>query len=240
MKKARIYEFDAVIFDMDGVLIDSRSVIEEAWCFVAKKHGKFLSKQERNHHIHGRTGIQTVAYLFGDLPKIEQKNLWNCVDQIEETANYQEIKGACYFVNSLYNAGVKIGLVTSSWRTKIDNALSGLGILEKFHKQVTRDDVIHGKPAPDPYLKCAQLLEIDPKNILVFEDAISGVTSATKAGATCIGIGESELLEAGATALISDFSELKIKVIKEGTAVIFDLPNQCQITIFAKAKKFKN
>lgn len=75
---------------------------------------------------------------------------------------------------------------------------------------VERDDVVRGKPYPDPYLLAAERLHLAPSRTLVFEDSRSGVTSAVTAGAMCVGIGTDSLKECGAALAITDFRNVKI------------------------------
>ncbi|MFJ8628489.1 HAD family hydrolase [Kitasatospora sp. NPDC093550] len=204
------YEVEAVVFDMDGVLIDSRPVIEEAWRSVARRHGRVLADREIEEYVHGRTGDQTVRLIFPDHSDVDRKAIWAEVDTVEEQAPYRAIPGADGLAERLRHAGLPIGLATSSWTRKIDNALGGLGLLDVFRVRVTRDDVERGKPHPDPYLAACRGLGIRPQRTLVFEDSVSGVRSAVAAGAVCVGIGGPALVEAGAVVAVPDFTALVV------------------------------
>ena len=86
---------------------------------------------------------------------------------------------------------------------------------------VERNDVARGKPFPDPYLLSAKRLMLSPSETLVFEDSISGITSAVKAGAYCVAIGDTELIQYGAQTTIADFS--KVKILSDGDyAILLD------------------
>ncbi|MFD5656325.1 HAD family hydrolase, partial [Streptomyces hirsutus] len=122
------YEVEAVVFDMDGVLIDSRPVIEEAWRSVARRHGRVLADPEIEEYVHGRTGDQTVRLIFPDHSDADRKVIWAEVDTVEEEAPYLAVPGADGIATRLRHAGVPVGLATSSWTRKIDNALGGLDL----------------------------------------------------------------------------------------------------------------
>ncbi|WP_051830868.1 MULTISPECIES: HAD family hydrolase [Streptomyces] len=208
------YEVEAVVFDMDGVLIDSRPVIEEAWRSVVRRHGRVLADPEIEEYVHGRTGDQTVRLIFPHHSDAERKAIWAEVDTVEEEAPYRAVPGADRLATRLRQAGVPVGLATSSWTRKIDNALGGIGLLDVFRVRVTRDDVERGKPHPDPYLSACRGLGVRPQRTLVFEDSVSGVRSAVAAGAVCVGIGGigegRALVEAGAVVAVPDFTALVV------------------------------
>ncbi|MDI5965626.1 HAD family hydrolase [Streptantibioticus silvisoli] len=204
-------DVEAVVFDMDGVLIDSRPVIENAWRDVARRHGRTLDSAEVEGYVHGRTGAETVRMLFPEHSDAARKAIWAEVDAVEEEAAYSVVPGADAIAARLAQFGVPLVLVTSSWQRKIENALGRLGLLTLFPEVVTRDDVERGKPHPDPYLMAARRLGMDPARMLVFEDSVSGVASAVAAGALCVGIGGGELLAAGAVATTVDFTALSTR-----------------------------
>ncbi|SHG22943.1 haloacid dehalogenase superfamily, subfamily IA, variant 3 with third motif having DD or ED [Streptoalloteichus hindustanus] len=201
----------AVLFDMDGVVVDSRLVIESAWREVVRRHsGRDLTTEEVEEHVHGRQGSHTVAALFPrHTPEVRRK-IWAEVDRIEETASYQAIPHVQSFLRDLHTHGVTVGLVTSSWTTKIEHVLKSLDVQDVFTVVVSRDDVQQGKPHPAPYLAGCRLLDVDPANTLVFEDSVSGVQSAVAAGTTCVGIGAPDLTEEGAADAVADFAPLRL------------------------------
>jgi sugar-phosphatase len=210
------YEVEAVVFDMDGVLIDSRPVIERAWSEVARRHGRALTAADAERYVHGRTGAETVRMLFPGRTDQERKAIWAEVDAVEEDSPYPAVPGADTMALALAGAGAALALVTSSWPRKIDNALGRLGLLHLFAERVTRDDVANGKPHPDPYLVATRRLGTDPARTLVFEDSVSGVASAVAAGTVCVGIGGRELRAAGAVAVTGDFTPLSAEAGPDG------------------------
>lgn len=212
----------AVLFDMDGVLVDSRSVIERAWTEAGEMYGIKISEDDIHNHIHGQPGPHTIQALFGHLPTIDQQKVQTHIIHTENTADCVPIPGVADFVKKLREAGIPLGIVTSGWRYKIDRVIESLNAQSFFSVIVERDDVKRGKPYPDPYLLAAEKLTLSPGETLVFEDAKSGVISAVSAGSLCIGIGGDELMSCGAVFTTPDFLEAKtFTYSNEGTVISF-------------------
>ncbi|MEF3679133.1 HAD hydrolase-like protein, partial [Citrobacter freundii] len=106
----------AVLFDMDGVLIDSNEVIERAWRETADMYGKTISEDEIIKHIHGQPGPHTIRALFSDLPLVDQQKVQAHIIHVENTASYNPIPGVSELITALDAAGVRVGIVTSGWR----------------------------------------------------------------------------------------------------------------------------
>ncbi|MET9730465.1 HAD family phosphatase [Streptomyces sp. NPDC006458] len=200
----------AVIFDMDGVIIDSGQVIEKAWSEAAARRGIVITEQEAQRSIHGRTGAQTVEILFPDHTPEQRLAIWREVDMAEEEAAYEAIAGVQSFLHALHDNGAVLALVTSGWPRKIEKALDSLGLGHLFALRLTRDDTTRGKPHPEPYLTACRELGIQPAQGLVFEDSLSGVRSAVSAGTACVGVGAPDLLALGAIAVVPDFTGLSV------------------------------
>ncbi|MGV3346195.1 HAD family hydrolase, partial [Enterobacteriaceae bacterium LUAb1] len=179
----------AVLFDMDGVLIDSKAVIEQGWREAAQMYGRQITDDDILKHIHGQPGPHTIRALFHDLPIFDQEKVQAHIIHVENTAECEPIPGVAELIASLYAAGITVGIVTSGWRYKIDRVIALLQAQSCISVIVERDDVARGKPYPDPYLLAAERLGIPASKTIVFEDSKSGVTSAVAAGAYCVGIG---------------------------------------------------
>ncbi|MDN8598702.1 HAD family phosphatase [Citrobacter sp. S2-9] len=210
----------AVLFDMDGVLIDSNAVIENAWNEAAEMYGKTISKDDIVKHIHGQPGPHTIRSLFNDLPLSDRQKVQAHIIDAENTANYDPIPDVAKLITSLHAAGIRVGIVTSGWREKIDRVMNMLQIQSCISVIVERDDVARGKPFPDPYLLAAERLAIPAGKTIVFEDSRSGVTSAVSAGTFCVGIGSEELIACGAKLAIPDFTGVEVIPRQEGDVAI--------------------
>lgn len=209
-----------VLFDMDGVLIDSKAVIERAWREAAQLWGRWITDDEIQNHIHGQPGPHTIHALFSDLPRSAQEKIQAHVIHVENTADYEPIPGVAQIIAHLHAAEITVGLVTSGWQYKINRVLELLEAQSCFSVIVQRDDVTRGKPHPDPYLLAAERLGIPAFRTVVFEDAISGVTSAVSAGAYCIGIGGEDLLRSGASITIPNFSGVELQTNESGSSIL--------------------
>ena len=100
------------------------------------------------------------------------------------------LPGADAAVRSAAAAGIKVALVTSGERHYADGFLKLTGLADVFSASVAQEDVSHVKPHPEPYLKAAELLSVNPSKCTVFEDSIPGFVAARAAGMTCVGVGK--------------------------------------------------
>ncbi len=205
---------------MDGVLIDSRSVIERAWHQAGQLVGRKISEDEIHTHIHGQPGPHTIRSLFSIYPLSDQEKVQAHVIHVENTAEYDPIPGVVELIARLNQAGITIGIVTSGWQYKIDRVIELLNLQSCLSVIVQRDDVARGKPHPDPYLLAAERLDIPASRTLVFEDAVSGITSAVAAGAYCVGIGGEGLVQHGASIAIPDFRGVTVDDDYKGGATL--------------------
>lgn len=217
---ASLESFSGVLFDMDGVLIDSRTVIERAWREAAQMYGRRISDEDMQKHIHGHPGPYTIKTLFNDLPTSDQKRVQEHIIHVENTADCDPIPGVEKLIASLGEAGISVGIVTSGWRQKIDRVIALLHAEQYISVIIERDDVTRGKPYPDPYLLAAQRLGIPSSKTVVFEDAKSGVTSAVAAGAFCVGVGDEDLLPLGAKVMIPDFRDVTVSSNTTDSAIL--------------------
>lgn len=206
--------FEAVIFDMDGVVIDTRIPIEEFWIELCKKHHVQLTQEMIDTKVHGCPARQTIAALLGHLPPEQQEEIFLQGEEFETSMEYIAMTGVKSLLQSLKTAQIPCALVTSSLRPKVDKVIEHLAIEGSFEVIVTSDLVKKGKPDPDCYLLAAEKLGITPAKCIVFEDAVSGVKASTSAGMYTIGIGaaaQAKLLkETGARHCIPDFETVKL------------------------------
>lgn len=195
---------------MDGVLIQSRSVIERAWTSVAHQYGISVDKAFIDEHIHGRPGAYTLDVLFADIDPAQRHHIKQQVDAIEEVSECAMVPGVAHLIKQLRDHNLPMALVTSSWPARIAHVLRQHQLEAVFDCIITRDDVIYGKPAPDAYVLAAQQLHRSPTECLVFEDSVSGVQAAVGSGALCVGIGHDPFLtDYGASTLFPDFEAIQ-------------------------------
>ena len=194
----------AVLFDMDGTLVDSEKVWYIALSELAAGIGGPLSSAARTaiigaamtravqilHHdlgAHGRDAVADIAWLE------------NRVDALIAVEGLTWQPGAQELLTAVRETGLPTALVTSSARRLTETALKTLGA-ENFDAVVTRDDVTTPKPHPQPYLKAADLLAVPATSCIAIEDSAAGLTSALAAGATVLAVSSGQSLPAGARA----------------------------------------
>jgi sugar-phosphatase len=205
----------AVIFDLDGVIIDSNPVIEAFWKDWTDKESILLTDALIREWIHGRKVGDTIKGLFSHLPTGRQKEIEESGYAFDSLMQPAAITGIVDFIAALNELGVPTGVVTSSHHPRMLKMLVNLGIDEKFGGFVTGLEVTQGKPHPEPYAKMQEKMNLPASACLVFEDAISGIQSAVAAGMHAIGIGnenaKQELMKHGAEDVIPDFTHIRIQ-----------------------------
>ena len=212
--------FAAVVFDMDGVVIDTRKPIEDFWHQLAKEHTVTITTEIMERQIHGCPARQTVYALFPHVPVEKKEEIFERCEFFETHMEYLAMSGIKAFFKALKENAIPVALVTSSLPPKVTNVITKLSLQGVFDTIVTSDLVEKGKPDPACYRLAAKNLNVQPQQCIVFEDAVSGVKAASGAGMFTIGVGgvyQSSLLqEAGAREVITDFEKVKLLPTKQG------------------------
>ncbi|HEY4383216.1 MAG TPA: HAD-IA family hydrolase [Ktedonobacteraceae bacterium] len=178
---------DAILFDLDGVLVDSTPCVERLWYQWAHQHG--LDSQEVIARAHGRRTIDTMRALAPNLDvEVEARNMERA--EIEDTDGLVAISGAAELLASL--APSQWAVVTSGSRALATARLHAVG-LPLPSVFITADDVTEGKPHPEGYLKAASLLGAAPQSCVVIEDAPAGIQAALTANIIAIAIASTHL-----------------------------------------------
>ena len=204
----------AIIFDMDGVIIDNISYHIEALKQFLKQFGKEVTDEEFQNHYNGRT-IQEV--ILGLKPGADHTEVMRLAEEKEKiyrdlySADLAPTPGLMDFLSVAQKAGIKMAVATSAITANADFTLDGLNIRGYFDAVIDSTMVIKGKPDPQIYLKAAEELNISPENCVVLEDALAGIQSAKSAGMDVIGLYTSlkkEELPDGLLMKIKNFHEL--------------------------------
>lgn len=209
----------AVIFDLDGLLINSEPYWTESIELLFKKQNKKFSidYKRKAHGMGAREAIEFYkreAGLTGDTDELvaeRRSTLYKIL-----LPNVSLMRGASEMVESLHKKGIKLAVATGGYpKEKLIEILKKLQILEMFIIIVSSDEVKKGKPEPDVFLEAAKRLGVDPVKCLVFEDAPSGIVAAMRAGMRVYGVNsDSEILkklkETGADEIFKSLSEVEI------------------------------
>jgi beta-phosphoglucomutase len=188
------------IFDLDGVVVDTAGYHFLAWQRLASGLG-FDFTEEHNERLKGVSRMASLNILLevGELSLPEhakhilaaQKNRWY-LEYIGKMTPADILPGVTEYLDLLRTAGVKIALGTASKNARI--ILTRIGLSDAFDSIVDGNRVTNAKPDPEVFLIAAADLKLEPKECLVFEDAIAGVEAAHNGGMKCIGVGRKEVL----------------------------------------------
>ena len=180
---------EAVIFDLDGVLLDSEQVWDEAREQLAKERGgRWHENAQRD--MMGMSSVEWSRYMHDviGLPEPPEEISREVVERMAKL--YREhlpvLPGAREAVERLA-ARWPLGLASSSNRELIDLALELLGVKHRFKATVSSEEVTRGKPAPDVYLEAARRLGVDPTHAAAIEDSENGIRAAKASGMRVIG-----------------------------------------------------
>jgi sugar-phosphatase len=210
------YPFQAVLFDMDGVVVDNMPLHRQIWREFAESRGVSPTDAELR-ALDGRRAVDIIAALFGEGQAPEavaamSKEREALYHGRLATAELQAVPGVVAYLQALGALGVPRVLATSAVPVNVEAVMTRLGVRPYFEAIVTAVDVTHGKPHPEIYLAAASRVGADPARCLVVEDALPGVMAAKAAGATCLGLMTSEpearLVEVGADWVAPDFERL--------------------------------
>ncbi|MEL7003196.1 MAG: beta-phosphoglucomutase [Bacteroidota bacterium] len=193
-------QFKACIFDLDGVLTDTALFHFNAWQRLAGELGVEFSKED-NEALKGVSRMRSLEIILsaGGVQKTDEekqelaskKNQW-FVEDVKKMTPADILPGVKEFLDQLKSDNIKIGLASSS--KNAPTIIQKLGIADYFEAKMDGNSVAKAKPDPEIFLKCASELGIEPKECVVFEDAVAGVEAAIAGGMSCVGIGQQDIL----------------------------------------------
>jgi mannitol-1-/sugar-/sorbitol-6-phosphatase len=199
-----------LLFDMDGVLVDSTPAVARVWGLWATQHG--FDADSIIKRAHGRPSLATLQELLPNAsPQVHAaENDWMERAEIADIADVIALPGTRELLSSLPSN--KFAVVTSATGELADVRLRAAGLRDFVRHLISADDIRRGKPDPEPYQKGAAALSLNPADCIVVEDAAAGVRSGKAAGARVIGLrtttSDEELLAAGADWIINDCASL--------------------------------
>lgn len=206
-----IFSAKAILFDMDGVLMDSTPSVERVWRAWAGRHG--LDPERVASQAHGRRSIETIRAVAPEL-NAQKENIVVEQMEINDKEGVTALPGAAELLARLPTD--RFAIVTSATRPLAVARLGCAGIPVPRH-MITANDVVRGKPSPEPFLKGADLLGTAPADCLVFEDSPAGIASARSAGMKAIALQTTypaDQLQA-AHAIIGSLGDVKATLLDE-------------------------
>lgn len=176
----------AILFDMDGLLIDSERMAQEATFVTARLLGHSISEAVALRMIglgSDALGRMMIAEFGANFPFDEYQQVWNQQYQARIAKGVPVKSGVSEALAAVRGAGLRCAVATSTGTHFARHKLQKAGLLTHFDVVVGRDTVIHGKPSPDLYLHAANQLGVDAAHCWAFEDSLPGLTAAVASGA---------------------------------------------------------
>lgn len=204
-----------MIFDMDGVVVDNHRYHFAAWMMFAEKYKFELNEKIYREKYNGKTNADLFRMIFGDISHEainkyaeEKEGLYHRL----YTANMKAHTGLIDFLEYLQKKRIKIALGTSAPTLNVDFTLDTLKLRKYFEVIVDGSQVERGKPDPQVYQLCAMKLGLEPKDCIVFEDALLGLEAGERAGCKIVAVAtshEAYELKVKTDLIIHDFTEAR-------------------------------
>jgi beta-phosphoglucomutase-like phosphatase (HAD superfamily) len=186
-------KIEALIFDMDGTMIDSMPFHKASWIDFAALHGLAMPIDEMMRRTTGRNGAECMSELFGR--PVPHDEAWTLVREKERLyraafapPQFREVAGFRAFAAHARARGLQLGVGTAGDAHNIAFALGHLALPEAPHAVVGGDEGLPGKPAPAIFLEVARRLGVAPEHCIVFEDAPLGIEAARRAGMRAVAV----------------------------------------------------
>jgi beta-phosphoglucomutase len=210
----------ALLFDMNGVVVDDIAFHERAWMALAARHGRALTTDEFRRQMSGRRNRDNLRHIFGEsLPDGEARAY-----QLEKEQTYRDsyrphlapLGGLVPLLAAARETGLRTALATSAPKENIDFVLDGLALRQGFDVVVGEAEVRRAKPDPEIYLTAAARLGVGPRECVVFEDSLAGVASGQAAGMPVVGLTTTHTADElrQCALVIPDFRGLKIEALE--------------------------
>ncbi len=209
-----------VIFDFDGVIVDSHPAHMLAWKELLLTKGKATSDVDLSFIREGAKREEILRHFLGELTPYQIVSYGVEKDELfkARAGELSLVPGFTKFLVQLDSAALPSAVATSGSRSRVEQTLETLNLRKRFRAVVTGTDVERGKPDPSLFLLAAQILQIDARRILVCEDAVAGVLAAKTAGMKCLGIAangrESLLKQVGADLVVKDFTYTSLEAVR--------------------------
>jgi len=189
----------AVVFDMNGVIINDERIHQESWRQYCREHGFLLSEEEFKHRVFGRSEKEILEYLY-------KRNITD--EELEKDSNarvertiaiykpqIELAEGLKKLLDELTELSIPLAIATSSRRRYFEFIMTELDLSKHFKAVVTAEEISNGKPDPEIYLKAADAIHVAPEDCVAIEDTISGIKAAQAAGMAVIAIASTHRAE---------------------------------------------
>jgi sugar-phosphatase len=211
----------ALLFDMDGVLVDSTPAVARVWTAWANRFG--LVPAEVVRQAHGRPSIATIRELLPGSDHLAEDQAIEKAE-IADVGDIIALPGAKHLLDAL--PADRFAVVTSATHPLAVVRLRAAGFAISKHL-ITASDIHHGKPHPEPYLRGAQRLEVPPAVCVVIEDAPAGIQSGKAAGCRVLALRtttpDPALYAAGADWIVTDASDIHLQPIDGDSDIVMEL-----------------
>jgi beta-phosphoglucomutase-like phosphatase (HAD superfamily) len=183
---------EALIFDLDGTMIDSMPWHARSWLRFAQEHSLNIELDDVMRRTTGRTGLECMRELFGQ--DLQEERAWELIEQKEEIYRelfapaFCEVAGFGIFAQQAHELGLKVGIGTAGDRYNIAFALANLKMPKQPHAVVGGDQGLPGKPEPAIFLEAASQMDASATACIVFEDAPFGIEAARRAGMRAVAL----------------------------------------------------
>jgi len=213
--------FSGVVFDLDGVIVDSHPLHKRAWRGFLASVGKQVSESDLDFILEGRRRRDILIHFLGALSDTEVQQYGDKKDEYfrQASSELEPVPGIVEFIRTVKKGGLRLAVATSASRQRAQWTLQQLKIADYFEVVVTGDDVVQSKPDPTIYRLAAQRLEVSPERLFAIEDSVCGVRSAKSAGLRCLGIATGQnvhpLIMSGADRVVSTLVDLSLRDLEE-------------------------
>lgn len=209
----------AVVFDMDGVLIDSHPAHRIAWRKFLSSVGRGVADENLPFILEGRTRSEILRHFLGELSDHDLQKYGAKKDEIFRSIEHQigPVPGAIDFLRNLCTRGITCAVATSASEIRTFSTIERMGVADCFEAVITASDVTAGKPDPMVYRLACERLQVAPEQALAFDDAPAGIQAAKAADMRCIGVSSNglvqQLLDAGAEGVVPNFVGLRFEAL---------------------------
>jgi beta-phosphoglucomutase len=210
-----------VIFDMDGVLVDSHPLNMRTWKRFLLSIGQSVGDGDMEFILEGRKRGEILRHFLGELTEDQVQVYGRQKERFyrEERGAIEPMPGIREFLEQLDRASIPMAVASCGGARRVNHILDVLSLRKYFQVVLTGDDVKEGKPDPAIFKLTAARLHLDVKNVLVVEDSVSGVRAAKAAGMKCLGIAipfrAQELTKVGVDRALSSFCGVSLDSVRE-------------------------